>query len=48
MWQFWGGGGGSNHVITNLDYQKDKLKAGHDAIHSNSTNVFAFQGECYF
>nr|POE91208.1 hypothetical protein CFP56_37812 [Quercus suber] len=35
--------GGGNHVITNLDYQKDKLKAGHYAIHSNSTNVFAFQ-----
>ena len=35
--------GDGNHVITNLDYQKDKLKAGHDAIHSNSTNVFAFQ-----
>ena len=38
-----GEGGCRNHVITNLDYQKDKLKAGHDAIHSNSTNVFAFQ-----
>lgn len=35
--------GGGNHVITNLDYQKDKLKAGHDAVHSNSTNVFALQ-----